>query len=120
MDRRIIGPLSPRVDYLTAAISIAEHVRRIPAPGVAAFRLLWRFAANIPGANATGLHADPSDVAQAARAELEVHAEADEEVRLAAAIRARRQLDEAQQLFGSKLTRHAQTGAGSGQYRSQA
>jgi hypothetical protein len=30
MDRRIIGPLSPRVDYLTAAVRIAENIGRNP------------------------------------------------------------------------------------------
>ena len=52
MERRVIGPLSPRVDYLTAAIQIAESVQRIPSPGPAVWRLLWRFAANPPGGSA--------------------------------------------------------------------
>jgi hypothetical protein len=110
MDRRIIGPLSPRVDYLTAAVQIAENVRRNPAPEAAAMRLLWRFAANIPGA-ATTWPAKPADVATAAKAELEVHADADAKARRSAAARARRQLDDAQQLFGSRLSRHSQAGA---------
>jgi hypothetical protein len=48
MDRRIIGPLSPRVDYLTAAVRIAENVGRNPDFGDTALRLLRRFAAR-PG-----------------------------------------------------------------------
>jgi hypothetical protein len=111
MDRRIIGPLSPRVDYLTAAVRIAENMGRNPDSGAVAMRLLWRFAANIPGANATTWQAEPADVVRAARAELDIHAEADEEARRSAATRARRQLDDAQQLFGARLTRHSQAQA---------
>jgi hypothetical protein len=46
---------------------------------------------------------DPAHVIKAARAELEVHAGTDESQRKPAAARARKQLDEAEQLFGSKL-----------------
>ena len=50
MERRVIGSLSPRVDFLSAAIQVAEAIERLPAPVPAARRLLWRFAASIPGA----------------------------------------------------------------------
>jgi hypothetical protein len=108
MSRRVIGPLSPRVNYLTAAIRVAESLQRAPRPWQAAHRLLWRFAVNIPGAGGGQPHgttrgADPELVARAARAELEVHAEADAAHREATAARARAQLGEAEQLFGSKL-----------------
>lgn len=104
MERRIIGPLSPRVDYLTAAVQIAESIQRIAEPSVSAMRLLARLAANIPGAAAQAwARADPAAVARAARSELSVHADADAEVRESAAARARRQLDDAQQLFGAGL-----------------
>ncbi len=103
MDRRVIGPLSPRVNYLTAAIRVAEATLRVPAPTPAALRLLWRFAANIPGAAGTGRAAKPELVVKAAGAELDVHREADEAHRSAAADRARAQLDDAEQLFGSRL-----------------
>jgi hypothetical protein len=108
MARRIVGPLSLRVDFLTAAIRIAEHVDRAPsADGV---RLLWRFAANIPGA-AEGFDVmKPDAVARAARAELAVHEDADRSHREAAAERARAQLDDAEQLFGSKLGLVSRTG----------
>jgi hypothetical protein len=103
MDRRIIGPLSPPVDFLTAAVAVAEHVGRIPDPGPAATRLLWQFAANIPGA-AEGFDAmKPGTVARAAEAELEVHEDADRSTRESAARRARRQLSDVEQLFGSRL-----------------
>jgi len=96
---RIVGPLSPRVDFLTAAINIAEHAARLPHHDVS--RLLWRFAVSIPGA--AGAADQPLTVAEAARAELTVHYDADRAHREAAAERAGRQLDEAEQLFGSRL-----------------
>jgi hypothetical protein len=103
LERRVIGPLSPRVDYLTAAIAVADSVRRLPGPSADADRLLWRFAVNIPGAQAGSRRADPETVARAAQAELGVHAGQDETHRRAAALRARSQLDDAGQLFGSRL-----------------
>jgi hypothetical protein len=103
MDRRVIGPLSPRVNYLTAAIRVAEATLRVPAPTPAALRLLWRFAANIPGAAGISRAANPELVMEAAGAELDVHREADQAHRNAAADRARTQLDDAEQLFGSRL-----------------
>lgn len=103
MSRRIIGPLSPRVDFLTAAIAVAEHISRIPDPAPAATRLLWRFAANIPGA-AEGFDAmEPASVARAAEAELAVHLDADTSLREQAGQRARSQLSDVEQLFGSRL-----------------
>ncbi|TQS42565.1 hypothetical protein [Cryptosporangium phraense] len=98
MATRIIGPLSPRVDFLTAAIHLAEQLQRIPDPGPAATRLLWRFAANIPGAKQ-----DPAAVARAAEAERQIHCDADGVHREDGAARARAQLDDVQQLFGSRL-----------------
>jgi hypothetical protein len=103
LERRVIGPLSPRVDYLLAAIAVADGVRRVPGPGADALRLLWRFAVNIPGAQPGTRNADPELVSQAAQAELEIHREADAEHRRDAAARARSQLDDAGQLFGSRL-----------------
>jgi hypothetical protein len=106
LERRIMGPLSPRVDFLRAAIQIAGQVDRLPArrgglsPAVA--RILWRFASNIPGA-ADGfdtLH--PAAVADAARAELVVHEAVDLDHRAAGAARAREQLGEAELLFGAR------------------
>ncbi|HEX9033035.1 MAG TPA: hypothetical protein VF834_14440, partial [Streptosporangiaceae bacterium] len=111
MERRIVGPLSPRVDYLTAAMQIAASIQRVPVPDQAALRLLHRLAANIPGASARAWQADPEAVVRAARAELAVHADADGQAREAAADRARRQLDDAQQLFGSRLSAQSQAGA---------
>jgi hypothetical protein len=113
MDRRIIGPLSPRVDYLTAAIAVAERLQRISQPDVVARRLLWRFAANIPHAAVSIRTMTTGDVASAARAELAVHQSADAAHRSAGAVRARAQLDDAEQLFGSGLglSHQAESGA---------
>jgi hypothetical protein len=103
MQQRIVGPLSPRVDFLSAAIAVAEYVGRLSEPGQAAMRLLWGFAANIPAA-AEGFNAmKPAVVARAAQAELEVHRDADARQRRAAAARARKQLSDTEQLFGSRL-----------------
>jgi ElaB/YqjD/DUF883 family membrane-anchored ribosome-binding protein len=110
MERRVIGSLSPRVDFLTAAVRVAEAIERIPAPVPAARRLLWRFAASIPGA-ANANHIEPDAVRQAAEAELGVHREADTRTRREAAERARRQLTDAEQLFGSRSFQRAGTAA---------
>ena len=53
LEQRIMGPLSPRADFLTAAIRTAEAARALSGTGpasLAAERLLRRFAMNIPGA----------------------------------------------------------------------
>jgi hypothetical protein len=103
LDRRMIGPLSPRVDFLTSAIRIAEAAQRLPEETVSVQRLLWRFSANIPGAPAHPATLDPRAVIAAARAELEVHEAEDVRTRGAGAQRARDQLGDAEQLFGTRL-----------------
>ena len=104
MERRVIGSLSPRVDFLTAAIRVADAIERIPTPPLTARRLLQRFAASIPGASGeTRDGVKPDVVRQAADAELSVHSDADSRMRREAADRARKQLAEAEQLFGTKL-----------------
>ncbi|WNV90363.1 hypothetical protein [Umezawaea sp. Da 62-37] len=101
--RRIVGPLSARVDFLTSAVRLSEHVGRLSTPSLPALRLLWQFAANIPDAAASFDALIPDVVATAAAAELDVHRQADLAHREAAAERARTQLDETRQLFGSTL-----------------
>ena len=88
MEQRVIGPLSPRVNYLEAAIRVAESILRVPSPGLAAVRLLRRFAVNVPGAADSGKPRSPEAVAEAAHAELEVHQDQDHAHRRAAAARA--------------------------------
>lgn len=112
MDRRIIGPLSPRVDYLIAATRIAERFRDFPGANAEARRLVWRFAANITRSASDISKIDPGEILTAARAELAVHERADSELRVSAARRARAQLDDAEQLFGSGLRIARQASAG--------
>ncbi len=100
MADRIVGPLSPRVHYLTAAIHVAERVGRLDETVPTARRLLWRFAGNIPGAADGGV--TPEGVARSARAELVIHEEDDRADREAAAERAAR-LRPVDQLFGVKF-----------------
>jgi hypothetical protein len=104
LELRVIGSLSPRVDFLTAAIRVAEAIERIPEPPAAARRLLQRFAASVSGAISPGGGADPAAVREAAGAELTVHREADAKARRAAADRARG-LHHAEQLFGTAMFR---------------
>jgi hypothetical protein len=104
LELRMIGSLSPRVDFLTEAIRVAEAIERIPEPPAAARRLLERFAASVSGAISPGGGADPAAVSEAARAELAVHRDADTRVRRSAAERARG-LDHAEQLFGTAAFR---------------
>jgi hypothetical protein len=109
LEQRVIGPLSPRVDFLTSAIRIAEATAALGGAGpttAEAERLLRRFALNIPGAGPArpGEAVSPIAVAAAAEAELAIHIDRDSDDRAQAAWRARRQLDDAEQLFGARLT----------------
>jgi hypothetical protein len=104
LELRVIGSLSPRVDFLTAAIRVAEAIERIPEPPAAARRLLERFAASVSGAISPGGGADPAAVSEAALAELAVHRDADASARRAAADRARG-LPHPEQLFGTATFR---------------
>jgi hypothetical protein len=104
LELRMIGSLSPRVDFLTAAIRVAEAIERIPDPPAAASRLLQRFAASVPGAVAPGGGVAPAAVSRAARAELAVHRDGDARTRRAAAARARA-LPAPEQLFGTAVFR---------------
>jgi hypothetical protein len=112
VERRIIGPLSPRADFLTHAVGTAEQIQRLttaghPAPD-AAWRLLRRFALTIPGAHdAAAPEPDPARVIAAAHAEAAVHQQEDDQQRQAAAQRARTQLADVQQLFGAAPMRDA-------------
>ncbi|WP_411109874.1 hypothetical protein [Streptomyces sp. c-19] len=104
LEQRIVGPLSPRADFLVHAIGTAEQILRLDvaghAPSGAARQLLRRFALNIPGAY-DDEEIDPERVISAARTEAAVHQEADYSLRRTTADRARGQLTEVQQLFGA-------------------
>ncbi|TVZ05034.1 hypothetical protein EAS64_10460 [Trebonia kvetii] len=115
LEQRIIGPLSPRVDFLTAAVRIADATAALFNAGAAsaeAERLLRRFAVNIPGAGPArpGEAVSPAAAAAAAAAELAIHADRDRDDRTNAAQRARHQLGDADQLFGVRLTTVPDTG----------
>lgn len=103
------------MDFLTAAIRIAGATAALgeaEAPRAEAERLLRRFAVNIPGAGTArqGEATSPASVAAAAESELAIHADRDRDDRAQAAQRARRQLDDAEQLFGVRLTAVPDTG----------
>ncbi|WP_433444337.1 hypothetical protein [Nonomuraea sp. CA-141351] len=98
MERRVVGPLSPRVDFLTCAIAVASHESIDGRAG----RLLVRMARNIPGATDGTLGPpDPERVIEAARAELRVHGERDTRDRAELAQRAAAQLGDVARLFGA-------------------
>ncbi|RVX40596.1 hypothetical protein EDD27_3011 [Nonomuraea polychroma] len=98
LERRVVGPLSPRVDFLTCAIAVASQ----KSEDERAARLLGRMARNIPGASSGALGPPhPERVIEAARAELAVHAERDTRDRAELARRAAAQLDDAARLFGA-------------------
>ncbi|WP_433208972.1 hypothetical protein ACQP00_44285 [Dactylosporangium sp. CS-047395] len=109
LETRVVGPLSARVDFLVAAVKVAQRVAQLPDDAHDARRLLWRFAAGIPGAASIGGGADPDTVAKQAEAELDVHREADTADRAAAASRAQDRLDGAEGLFGARLQRLRKT-----------
>jgi hypothetical protein len=105
LEQRIIGPLGPRVDFLTHAVSIAQQMQRINGagqrPSPQATRLLRRFTANIPGAGDPFDEPELEQVVNAAKAELEVHIAVDTAQRSDAAARALAQLTDVGRLFGS-------------------
>ncbi|MFE7719109.1 hypothetical protein ACFU44_08690 [Nocardia rhizosphaerihabitans] len=104
LERRMVGPLSPRVDLLTSAIRLAEHLSAQPAVARPGLRVLWRLAVSIPGVAGAPDALDPATVIEAARRELAVHEDEDGRQRRAAARRAGEQLaDPAAQLFGVRL-----------------
>ncbi|MEU4724232.1 hypothetical protein AB0G06_31840 [Nonomuraea dietziae] len=100
-ERRVVGPLSPRVDFLVATVQVAACAGRLDDPSPAARRLLARMARNVPDAGSAFGEPDPERVAVAARTELAVHLDADTRQRAELAQRAAAQLDEVACLFGA-------------------
>jgi hypothetical protein len=101
--RRLIAPLSPRVDMLKSTIALAHEADRLSdtSQGEALMRLVGRLGASIPGARPFG--AAPTEVIAAAKAELNELEEIDKQERAAAAERASAQLDPETLLFGGPL-----------------
>ncbi|GAA2391991.1 hypothetical protein [Dactylosporangium salmoneum] len=104
MAARIVGPLSPRVHFLKAAVRIAGHLRRPEWATLPARRLLWEFAANIPSGAHSFESMTPDAVEDAALTELALHEDTDQAHREAAGRRAIEQLSDLQQMFGSTLS----------------
>ena len=100
--RRVVGPLSLRVDYLEATINISERLawvrERSPAASEPFERLAWRLARSIPGGLANGT-VDTEATVEAARAELDLVQKEDRAQREEAAERLSI-LDRRTQLFG--------------------
>ncbi|MTE14174.1 serine/threonine-protein kinase [Nocardia aurantiaca] len=102
--QRLIGPLSARVDLLTAVIRLAEHTSELAEPTPAVQRVLRQLAATIPGARTSGWEADPGAIIEAAGNELDVHRDSDARQRSQAAERLAGQVDEpAARLFGTRF-----------------
>lgn len=103
LEQRMIGPLSPRVDLLTAAVNVARAAERVPGTPLPVMRLLSRFAVSVPGARQDpGGTVTARSLIAAAEAELGEHREKDRGARASAAEQARQRLDAAQRLFGPK------------------
>ncbi|MEV6974111.1 hypothetical protein [Kitasatospora sp. NPDC093806] len=106
LERRLSTPLGQRADFLRHAIGTAEQIQRLTdaghPPSEAAWRLLRRFALTIPGAYDEAARPDPARVLSAARTESSVHQAEDDRERVVAARRAREQLSDVQQLFGTR------------------
>jgi hypothetical protein len=102
--RRVIGRDSPRVDHLTAAISIAEAAERLPEPSPSVLALVSRFAADVRGGrqDTDPRKVSPQAVIRAARAELEEIKPGDDQERAEAAREAARRLEPVRLLFGSQ------------------
>jgi hypothetical protein len=103
MSRRLIAPLSPRVDMLNSTIRLAEEAGRVVGTSYdeSVKRLVARLGASIPGVSVFG--ADPSAVIEAAQAELEQIEPTDAVERQAGAERAEDQLTLEARLFGTHL-----------------
>jgi hypothetical protein len=104
LELRLIAPASQRVDLLHIADKLARELAAAPdAPWASEVEsVLWRLAATVPGATGRG-ELDPQQVREAVAFELAQLQEADAAERAEAAARAREQLDEEHQLFGSRL-----------------
>jgi hypothetical protein len=105
LEQRLVGPLTHRVHFLTAAVRIADAAQRraddVPPQPVE--QLLRHYSRNVPSYPNTPGPVDLDALRTAAQDELAVHAREDANARAEAAERARKQLSEADQIFGSTL-----------------
>ncbi|MCX5443887.1 hypothetical protein [Streptomyces sp. NBC_00063] len=105
LEQRIVGPLTQRVHFLTSALRLADAAEHLdgdaPLPQPVQ-QLLLHHSRNILGYTPRDL-LDLDSLRRAAAAELEIHADDDADTRTEAARRARRQLGDAEQIFGNTL-----------------
>ena len=106
IERRLVGPWSERADHLTATAQLARQLawlnERDPDTAERLASVVAAMARSVPGA-LEGQEVDTARVEQAAEAERAVLAERDEPWRSEASARARSQLSEEQQLWGSHV-----------------
>jgi hypothetical protein len=106
LERRLIGPWSERTDHLAATAQLARQLawlnERDPASAKRLAPVVADMARSIPGA-ADGDGVDTARVEAAAEAERAALAAQDEPWRREAAARARGQLNEEQQLWGTTV-----------------
>ncbi|MFD9280257.1 hypothetical protein ACFWD7_23635 [Streptomyces mirabilis] len=105
LERRLVGPLTHRVHFLTAALRIADAAqqRAGDVPPQPVQQLLEHYSRNIPGYPHAQGPVDLDALRAAAEDELLVHARDDANTRAEAAERAREQLSDTDQIFGSPL-----------------
>lgn len=103
MSRRLVAPLSPRVDMLRSTVALAREVERLAVTSQdhALRRLVGRLGATIPGIRPFG--ATMQQIMDAAEAELAKIEEIDVAERTVAAARATDQLDQDAILFGASF-----------------
>jgi hypothetical protein len=106
LERRVVGPWSERADHLTATAQLARQLawlsERDSAVAERLAPVVAGMAQSIPGA-LDGREVDTARVESAAEAERSPLAERDEPWRREAAARARAQLTEEQQLWGTSI-----------------
>ncbi len=102
LPRRVVGPLSLRVDYLRATTNVSRRLawarKQSPETANAFERLAWRLARSVPGGVRNG-SVDPAAAIRAAQAELDLIEEEDQAQREEAAAKLE-QLDRREQVFG--------------------
>lgn len=101
LEVRLIAPASPRVDMLHMIDKLAQEVEHSPdAPwAIDVRRLLWRLGRTVPEGEGAG----PADLRRAVAAELSQVDATDAAERATAKKRALKQLNEEQQLFGTRF-----------------
>ncbi|MFI1815146.1 hypothetical protein ACH414_32890 [Streptomyces sp. NPDC020422] len=106
LERRIVGPLTQRVHFLTAAMRLADAAERLigdTQPPQPVQQLLLHYSRNVHGYSTPNGTLDLAALRSAAAAELEIHADDDADTCAEAAQRAREKLSDAEQNFGNTL-----------------